>query len=220
MPDQPFDRLDDRVDPAWPLVQGWVADAVNSVEVLPPPTEAERRATLTATGVTTRSPMGAVAYETGGLLVDHGWVRVLGGGHPRLPRTLPAWNVGRSAGFYLVADDVLGGFFALNGGGIDGPPNHIYYHAPDTLRWIAMTGMGYTAFLQWLFDGDLSLFYRALRWPSWRADVSAVGGDQVLSCAPPLWTVEGKDLFNVNRRVIPIAEAYALNVIDLPAQFG
>jgi hypothetical protein len=47
---------------------------------------------LLAIQVTTRSPMGAIAYGSGGLLVDHGWIRVLGGGHARLPRDIGSWN--------------------------------------------------------------------------------------------------------------------------------
>jgi hypothetical protein len=42
--------------------------------------------------VTSQSPLGAIALETGGLLVDHGWIRVLGGGSPRLPRAIHEWN--------------------------------------------------------------------------------------------------------------------------------
>src|SRR4051812_45415815 len=82
-------------DPAWPLVQQWVAEATNSVEILAS-SEPARSDALLATQVTTRSPMGAVIYETGGMLIDHGWVRVLGSGHPRLPRSLPGWNAERS----------------------------------------------------------------------------------------------------------------------------
>jgi hypothetical protein len=77
----------------------------------------DRCEALIVTQVTTRSPMGAVVYETGGLLIDHGWIRVLGSGHPRLPQSLPDWNQGRTRraneeilGFYLIADDVLGAF--------------------------------------------------------------------------------------------------------------
>ena len=83
-----LDELIDRADPAWPLVREWIAAATNPVEVLPPPEEDSRRQALLAAQVTTRSPMGAIIFETGGLLVDHGWLRILGSGHPRLPRSL------------------------------------------------------------------------------------------------------------------------------------
>src|SRR5581483_2004912 len=81
-------------DPAWPIVQDWLRTATNGAEVLPA-SESDRSDALVATQVTTRSPMGAIIYETGGILVDFGWIRILGSGHPRLPRTLPGWNAGR-----------------------------------------------------------------------------------------------------------------------------
>lgn len=43
---------------------------------------------LLATQVTTRSPMGAVVYHTGGILVDHGWIRILGAGECKLMITI------------------------------------------------------------------------------------------------------------------------------------
>ena len=93
-------------DPAWPLVQSWIREATNPLEVLLVD-ERQRGQALEDTQVTIRSPMGAVVYETGGLLVDHGWLRLLGSGHPRLPRSMPVWNrVRASTGFWLIGDDL------------------------------------------------------------------------------------------------------------------
>ena len=92
---RPLSELIDTDDPAWPEVQEWIAGATNAVEVLPV-NEADRDAALHAIQVTTRSPMGAIVFETGGLLIDHGWLRVLGSGHSRLPRSLASWNEGRT----------------------------------------------------------------------------------------------------------------------------
>lgn len=124
---RPLAELVDTADSAWPLVQDWIAHARNPVEVLPVADRRQAGQALLGTQVTTRSPMGAVVYESGGLLIDHGWLRVLGSGHPRLSRSLPAWNEGRSAGFLLIADDVLGGFFALNGGALGPDAGQVYY---------------------------------------------------------------------------------------------
>jgi hypothetical protein len=55
-------------DPAMPLVREWVARAVRPVDLLPP--SAQRDEALLRMQVTTRSPMGAVVYETGGILID------------------------------------------------------------------------------------------------------------------------------------------------------
>ena len=64
---------------AWTLVQRWIARAANDVAVLPAARREERRAVLEALGVTERSVLGALAVNTGGLTIDHGWLRVLGG---------------------------------------------------------------------------------------------------------------------------------------------
>lgn len=72
-------------------------------------------------------------YGTGGILVDGGWLRMLGSGHPKLTRNIAMWNNGRSNGFCLVADDAVGGFFALNGGAFGDDLGSVYYLAPETL---------------------------------------------------------------------------------------
>lgn len=110
---RPLHELINRDDPAFPLVREWVKAAVRPVDVLPP--SHTRDDALFQTQVTTRSAMGAVVYETGGIVVDGGWLRILGSGNAEVTRTLPAWNAGRSDGFFLVADDAVGGFFAING---------------------------------------------------------------------------------------------------------
>ncbi len=118
-------ELIDRNDPGWPLVEQWVSEATNPVEVLPPPDDATRQRALLDMQVTTRSPVGAIIYESGGIFVDHAWLRILGSGHPRLPRSLPGWSLKRSFSssggpppFLLIADDIVGGFFAVDGGGL------------------------------------------------------------------------------------------------------
>src|SRR6266853_3212737 len=118
-------------DPVIAKIREWSRGAVNKCILLPP--SAERERVLLQTQVTTRSTMGAIAYETGGVIVDEGWLRLLGSGQPSLTRTLPAWNQGRSSGFYLVADDAVGGFFAINGGAFGKDVLNMYYWAPDSL---------------------------------------------------------------------------------------
>jgi len=211
-------------DPAWPLVQQWVAEAKNPIEVLPPAANAADE--LLATQVTLRSPMGAIVYHTGGLLIDGGWIRFLGCGHPRLPRSLMGWNRGRTfqqpgdpMGFLLVADDAIGGFFALNGGTLGPDVKNIYYFAPDTLRWES-TEKGYSDFLRFCLGGDLDHYYGEQRWPGWRDEVARIVGDQVIALYPPLWSAEGKDPAKSHRAPVPVAETYDLHVNHLPRQLG
>lgn len=209
-------ELIDDDEPAFPLVREWITSAVRPVQVLPP--SSDREDALLRTQVTTRSPMGAIVYETGGILIDGGWVRVLGsGGHGRLSRTLPGWNEGRSDGFYLVADDAIGGFFAINGGALGSDVKNLYYFAPDTLEWEPME-IGYSAFLQWALAGPLDQFYDWILWDGWEADVANLSGDRCFVFAPFLFTKEGRGGCG-RRGDVPVAEAWGFQM-DFRAQLS
>src|SRR5579885_1817393 len=188
MPQRSLDELTQIEDPAWPLIQGWIAPARHPIEMLRTD-QAQAETALLALQVTTRSPLGAFALETGGVLVDHGWLRLLGSGHERMPDTLLSWNgldAARHAapleGGFIVAVDVLGGAFALNGGGL-GSENGIYYFAPDSLRWEALL-CSHLAFVEWALIGDLAQFYSGLRWPGWQREVSALAPGYGISVYP------------------------------------
>jgi len=174
------------------------------VEIAPCTPEAGRR-TLEWLQVTTRSPLGAIALHTGGLLVDDGWLRVLGSGCDRLPRTLASWNgapprltLGR-----LVADDALGGCFAW----FD-EPRTLHYFAPDTLRWEDL-GLGYTDWLATMLGDGLEAFYASLRWEGWRKEVWALSGDRALLVWPPL-VAGGPPLAERMHRSVAMDEVWAL----------
>jgi len=209
-------------DPAWPDVQAWIANAPEVV-VLPAERE-DADAALQQLQVTVRSPMGAIVHHTGGLLVDHGWLRVLGAGHPRLNRSLPGWNHGRvpfdSAGrpaLLLIADDVLGGHFAVNGGALGDDLGKVHYLAPDTLKWENL-GVGYTGWLTWALSAGLAKFYGDLRWPGWEDEVEPLTGNTVLSVLPFLWAA-GPPIGERARRPIPVAEGFDL-LMEMRQQIG
>ena len=209
-------------EPAMPLVREWVAAASNPVELLPCE-GAQGERTLLALQVTTHSPMGAIAHGAGGLLVDGGWLRILGAGCPRLPRGLADWNglaegaTPRLAGALLIGDDAVGGFFALNGGGLEGPVGQVCYLAPDTLRWERLD-FGCSEWLDWACTGDLDRFYERLRWPGWRGEVAALDGARALSVYPFLWAA-GPPIAERSRRPVPIDELWRL-AMDFRQQFG
>jgi hypothetical protein len=203
---RPLQDLINTDEQALPLIQEWVGKAIRRVEMLPPSPAHDEA--LLQTQVTTRSPMGAVVYETGGILTDHGWLRVLGSGHDRLRRTLPGWNEGRSDGFCLVADDAVGGFFALNGGTLGADLKNLYYFAPDSLNWEPL-GMGYSDFLFWACTGKLSEFYRWIRWAGWEADVTKL--HRCYFFAPPLFTVEGGG-GSGGRGEVPVHESWGIQM--------
>jgi hypothetical protein len=219
-----FDELLNLHEPGWAVVENWLREATNPVEVLQP-VEENRKSALVATQVTTRSPMGAIIYETAGILVDHGWIRILGSGCDRLPRSLPEWNKGRTfseygdpAPYLLVADDVVGGFFALDGGGLGGKVGSMFYFAPDTLRWEPMEDMGYSQFVYWCLTGDTAKYYADYRWNGWQEDVKNLPGDKVFAFYPFLW-VTADSLESRHRGAVSVAEQYDVQ-LDIARQLS
>lgn len=171
---------------AWLILRDWFASAKNHYEILPSYAE-DASAALVGMQLSTRSPLGAIVYETGGVLIDHGWLRILGSGNEKLPRGLFDWNFGKTfkqsgeqPSYLLVADDVLGGYFAINAGGLGDKVGQVYYHQPQTKTWEALN-LSYSEFLGWALAGDLADFYQDLRWENWQADVAKLQGHQIFN---------------------------------------
>jgi len=217
LPQRPLEELINTEEPGWEVILQMMEEATNQVEVLPR-NAAQADTALYRTQVTTYSLMGSVVYETGGILVDQGWIRFLGSGSDRLPRSLPAWNKGKSfedygqaMAFVLFADDAIGGFFALNGGAF-GPRDlgKVFYLSPENLEW-APLGVGYSDFLYFAFTGDLEDFYRGLRWDGWQEEVAGMQGDQGMGFVPFLWTAH-ESIDSLSRRPVPIQELWELQM--------
>lgn len=213
----PIEELINENDSGWPFVIEWIKAAKNKVEILPADKQKAKEA-LYKTQVTTRSPMGSIVYETGGILIDNGWIRILGSGNARLTRSLPDWNFGKTftdfgqpSSYLLVADDAIGGFFILNGGGLGKDVGKVYYFAPDTLEFEPLD-LTYTEFLDFCFNHHLEEFYKGYRWKTWKEDVAKLNGDQVFNFVPYLWTKEGKDIEKISKKEVPAEEQYNLNL--------
>src|SRR5690348_16806462 len=92
--------------------------------------------TLAALGVTTGSALGAFALHTEMTFIAHGWLRLLGAGGPNTACSLRGLTDEKLpldlATGLVVAFDVVGGFYAINGGGLPGEPGEVCYLAPDT----------------------------------------------------------------------------------------
>ena len=221
---RPAEELINTSEPGWSLVQQWIDSSKNKVEILSC-VVAKANDALYKTQVTTRSLMGAIIYSTGGLLIDNGWIRILGSGNQRLDRTVPDWNKGKSfkefgqvPTFLLIADDAVGGFFAVNGGQLGKDMGKIYYLSPDNLEWEPLD-LTYSDFLIFCFNGDLAEFYSNLRWQNWKEDVSILDGNQVYNFFPSLWSKEGKEINKSSRMIIPVEEQYSFNM-NMRKQLG
>jgi hypothetical protein len=204
---RPLTELIDTREHAWGTVCEWLADGSGDYRICPANRERGER-TLLHLQVTTRSPLGAVALEAEHLSLDHGWLRILGAGSERVPG-LAEWNPDMSRqGFLIVAHDVLGGVFALNGGGIAAAPKDLAYFAPDTLEWESFE-LGYSAFLQWATTDSMQQFYGPQRWVGWEIDCSGLGADQGFSIYPPLWA-KGPPIGERSHKPIAILELWAV----------
>lgn len=212
-----LEELINKKEPGWTLVKQWIDSAENKVQILAADT-AKANDALYKTQVTTRSPMGAIVFMTGGLLIDNGWIRILGSGSEKLTRSLPYWNKGKTfkdfgdeISFLLIADDALGGFFLLNGGGLGDDLGKVYYWAPDNLEYEPLD-LTYTEFLDFCFNSNLDEFYEGYRWKNWQSDLNKLKADEVFNYFPYLWTKEGNDINNVSRKAISVEEQYTLNI--------
>lgn len=221
---QTVDQLINSKDPGWTVVKQWIDSAKNKVEVLPVDTLKAKEA-LYKTQVTTRSIMGAIVYSTGGILIDNGWIRILGSGSAKMQRTLPDWNKGKAfkefgdpPAFFLVADDAAGGFFAINYGNFGSDIDSMYYLSPDDLKWEAL-GMNYEDFIWYCFTGDLKKFYSGIRWSTWQKDIQNLKADEVFHFLPPLWSKEGKDVEKSFRKPVPAEEEFSYE-LDLRKKMG
>jgi hypothetical protein len=202
-------ELIDTQEPAIDLLRQFATDAEVPCELLPPGPERENA--LLYLQVTTHSTLGALAYDTGGILVDNGWLRWLGSGHEKLSRTINDWNSTRTDGaFYLVGDDAAGGFFAINGGAFGDDLGSVYYWSPDDLEWESLQA-GLTDVVAAFFTNYLNDFYKALRWSTWREDIQDLPSDRCYFFFPFLWTKQGS-LEGSQRSRVPVTEAWNLKV--------
>lgn len=213
-------ELRDVDDPAWPHIAQALrgaASPVTIVEVEP----ARGAAVLYRLQVTARSSLGALALNCGGLIVDDGWLRLLGGGGDRLLDLAAANGLGdpmdrtTSPGSMLVALDALGGQFAIDGGDLQIGPGEVCYLAPDTLAWEG-TGLLHGDFVVWALGTGLEEFYADLRWPGWRTEVASLTYDSGLSMYPPL-CAEGPAIGERARAPVALSELHGV-LNELAAQ--
>src|SRR2546422_11683093 len=119
-----LDALLSSRDPAWPHVRQWLDTSPRSAEILPGDRK-RGESNLLHLEASIESALGAVALETGGILLDHGWLRLVGSGSERMPGDFITWNTSREGyqafdGGIIIGFDAVGGFFTINVGAFPG----------------------------------------------------------------------------------------------------
>lgn len=204
---RPLEELVNTAESAWPMVQEWIAEATNRVELVAGDVTRGGEV-LTALQVTTRSPMGALAYHAGGIVIDD-WLRLLGGGGPRMAGDLARWNRRVDAatlgavpvleGALIVGLDAGGGVFAIDDGS-----GSVAYFSPSTLDWEDLE-LRYSDFVVAMLRSDLDEFFVGLRWDGWRQDCAALPLDHGVHLYPPLWSAEAKTT-PPSKKPVPLVE--------------
>ena len=170
-----FRRLAESDPSTWDSLRQRFAEA-GAVVLDGPVTDGE--VLLASLGVSDHSTLGALVANCGGVVIDHGWLRMFAGGSAAMPSLLEA-NRGTDHAIVdhlVVAFDILGGRFAINGNSDRAAPGEVCYFAPDTLEWFNLEWfnlewfnleMGHTEFVHWALGVNLEQFYRDFRWPGW-----------------------------------------------------
>lgn len=194
--------------PAWPEIVQMAQEG--DAEILPVD-PVRGRDVLGRLQVTAQSYLGAMALNCGGIIADHGWFRLYGGGNELLPDLASINGLGEPGvtserpGFVLVGVDVLGGRFAIDGGALGVAPGEVCYYGPDSLGWDGLGG-GHAAFVSAVLSGALSDVFAEMRWEGWQDEVAALALNEGISVYPPPFTEQGRDLGAASRRAISIGE--------------
>src|SRR5258708_4689357 len=99
----------------WPYIERLVAEAVVPARILPPPEGGAGLRALFRLQVTAASTLGAMAVSCGAILIDHGWLKLLGAGQDALAGLAEANGLGEPGpdsappGHLVVAYDLLRG---------------------------------------------------------------------------------------------------------------
>ena len=172
------------------------------------------RLELEKVGIMHNSVLGTIILHTAGIRVDN-WIRIIGQNcdeHNGIFQYNSANNSSENEimqGMFIVAQDIVGGVFAINVSKFSEGIKMIWYFAPDTLEWECLD-MNYAQFLAWTIQGNLDEFYSSMRWDYWEKDCKNVGFDKVWLIYPFLWSQEC-ELETASKKLVPFMELKELN---------
>lgn len=164
--------------------------------------------------ITSNSALGSIILNTSGIVIDN-WIRILGHSSNN-NRGIIEYNVIGENGeatkikkMLIVADDVVGGIFAINSGMFPDGIGDIWYFAPDTLEWECLE-MKYSEFIAWTVQGNIDEFYNTMRWSTWKEDCKSIKFDDAVLIYPFLWSNEIQ-LEKANKTVVSSEELLQIN---------
>ncbi|WP_255291887.1 DUF2625 family protein [Bacillus pseudomycoides] len=164
--------------------------------------------------IPSKSALGSRVYNTSGIIVDD-WIRILGSDSEK-NRGILSYNLvnkdevaTKIDKMLIVADDIVGGVFALNAGKFSIGVGHIWYFAPDTLEWESLD-MKYSEFITWIAQGNMNEFYSTLRWNTWKEDSEIVKFDEAILIYPFLWSNE-LQLEKADKKIVPAKKLLNIN---------
>ena len=169
--------------------------------------------------ITDRSTLGTIIKFTDGILIKEKFLRLFGGNDSEWTDSIKKWNniPGQEnidnipSGCLFIGFDVVGGFFAINGGYFGQELGKVYYFAPDTLEWENLN-MGYSDFISWCISGNVDKFYESFIWKNSEEIILNTKRGQGISLYPVLWSKEGKEINKTRKKIVPLKELWALNL--------
>lgn len=170
--------------------------------------------TLEILDITSKSLLGSIVLNTCGIVIDN-WIRILGHDSD-INRGILSYNSIVKNGvatqiekMLIVADDVVGGLFALNVGKFTEGIGYIWYFAPDTLEW-ELLEMKYSEFIDWVVQGNIDDFYSTMRWSTWKEEAKNIKFNEAILVYPFLWSNEIK-IEKADKKVVPVEELLRIN---------
>ena len=164
--------------------------------------------------ITSKSALGSIILNTSGIVIDN-WIRILGHGSD-INRGIIGYNMIGENGvatkikkMLIVADDVIGGIFALNAGKFSEGIGEVWYFAPDTLGWESLE-MKYSEFIAWTTQGNVDEFYSTMRWTTWKEDCKDIKFNDSILIYPFLWSNEIQ-LEKADKKIVLSEELLKIN---------
>lgn len=169
--------------------------------------------------ITERSTLGSIIKYTNGILIKDKFLRIFGSEESEWTDTIKKWNNFPQqikqehllSGCVIFGYDLIGGFFAINGGAFGENLGKVFYFAPDTLNWENLN-MGHSEFISWCINGNVDKFYESFIWSNAQDLINNTKIGQGISIYPFLWSKEGKDINATSKKIVPLKELWDINM--------